>query len=67
MLSKRYEYTKVDLELGYMCPRGLSGPPAVTLTELLKYKKRLLLRCKHPFVSNLIMRISGTEHSSLIQ
>ena len=33
MLSKRYESTKVEstVELGYMCPRGLSGPPAVTL------------------------------------
>ena len=28
-------------ELGYMCPRGLSVQPEVTLTELLKYKKRL--------------------------
>ena len=28
-----------------MCPRGLSVPPAVTLTKLLKYYKRLLLRC----------------------
>ena len=31
-------------ELGYMCPRGLSSPQAVTLTEFLKYKKRLVLR-----------------------
>ena len=28
-----------SLELGYMCPRGLTGPPAVTLTKKLKYKK----------------------------
>ena len=33
MLSKRYESTEVDLELGYMCPRGLNGPPAVTLVK----------------------------------
>ena len=34
MLSKRYESTEVDgRELGYMCPRGLNGPPAVTLTK----------------------------------
>ena len=37
----------------------------------LKYKKRLLLRCKHHFKSDLInnmdhMRISGTEPSSVI-
>ena len=35
MLSKRYESTnwKSTLELGYMCSRGLTGPPAVTLTK----------------------------------
>ena len=36
-----------------------------------KYQKRLLLRCKHHFKSDLIynmdhMRISGTEPSSVI-
>ena len=40
---KRYELTEVDVELGNMCPRGLTGPPAVTFTKKLKYKKRLLL------------------------
>ena len=29
---------KSTVTLGYMCPRGLSGPPAVTLTKKLKYK-----------------------------
>ena len=24
---------KSTLELGYMCPRGLTGPPAVTFTK----------------------------------
>ena len=33
--QKRYELT----ELGCMCPRGLFGPPAVTLTKKLKYKR----------------------------
>ena len=33
MLSKRYEPTEVDRRLGYVCPRGLLGPPAVTLTK----------------------------------
>ena len=44
MPSKRYESTEVKekyrgvfeiqkstVELGYMCPRGLTGPPAVTI------------------------------------
>ena len=62
---------KSTVELGYMCPRGLLGPQAVTLTKLLKYEKRLLLRCIHHFKSDLInkmdhMRISGTEPSSVI-
>ena len=71
MLSNATNQPKSTVELGYMCPRGLSGPPAVTLTKKLKYKKRLLLRCIHHFVSDLInnmdhMRISGTEPSSVI-
>ena len=33
---------KSIVELGYMCPRGLTGPPAVTLTKKWKYRKRLL-------------------------
>ena len=57
-------------EYGYMCPRGLDGPPAVTLTKKLIYKKRLLLRCIHHFKSDLIndmvnKDISGTERSSM--
>ena len=40
-------------------------------TKPLKYKKRLLLRCIHHFILDLInnmdhMRISGTEPSSVI-
>ena len=48
----------------YMCPRGLIGPPAVTLTKYLKYKKRLLLRCIHHFKSDLInnMYLSNMLH-----
>ena len=65
MLSKRYESPKSTVELGYMCPRGLLDPPAVTLTKYLKLKKNLL-RCIHHFKSDLMndmdhMRISGTE------
>ena len=37
MLSKRFKSTEVDRKIGYMCPRGLTGPPAVTLTKKLKY------------------------------
>ena len=33
MLSKRYESTEVDRRTYYMCPRGLPGPPAETLTK----------------------------------
>ena len=71
MLSKATNQPKSIVELGYMCPRGPTGPPAVTLTRYLKYKKKLLLRCKHHFKSGLInnmdhMRISGTEPSSVI-
>ena len=35
MLSKRYESSEVDreVELANMCPRGLSGPSAVTLAK----------------------------------
>ena len=49
-----------------MCPRGLFGPPAVTLTKWLEFTKRLLLRCIHRLKSDLInnmdyMRISGTQ------
>ena len=40
---------KLTVELGYRCPRGLSGPPAVTQSKKLKYKKTLLLRCIHQF------------------
>ena len=29
--------TKSATELGYMCPRGLTGPPAETLTKMLNY------------------------------
>ena len=40
MLSKRYKSTEVErtlVELGYMCPRGNSGPAAVTLAKWLKW------------------------------
>ena len=33
MLSNATNQPKSTVELGYMCPRGLSGPPAVTLTK----------------------------------
>ena len=33
MLSNATNQPKSIVELGYMCPRGLSGPPAVTLTK----------------------------------
>ena len=34
ILSKRdMNQLKSTVQLGYMCPRGLTGPPAVTLTK----------------------------------
>ena len=33
MLSNATNQPKSTVELGYMCPRGLLGPPAVTLTK----------------------------------
>ena len=36
MLSNATNQTKSTAELGYMCHRGLTGPPAVTLTKYLK-------------------------------
>ena len=71
MLSKHFESTEVDRRTWLHVPQGLFGPPAVTLTKQLKFKKRLLQRCIHHFKSDLInnmhhMRISGTEPSSVI-
>ena len=33
MLLNATNEPKSTVEFGYMCPRGLSGPPAVTLTK----------------------------------
>ena len=71
MLSNTTNRPKSTVELGYMCPRGLLGPPAKTVTKKLKHEKTLLLKCTHHFKSDLIsimddMRISGTEPSSVI-
>ena len=49
MLSNATNEPKSTVELDYMCSRRLTSPPAVTLTKLLKYKKRLLLRCIQRF------------------
>ena len=40
-----------------MCPRGLSGPQAVTPAKELKHKKILLPRCKHHFKSDLMINM----------
>ena len=52
MLSNATNQPKSTVELGYMCHRGVSGPPAVALTKELKYKKRLLLRCNKVSTKN---------------
>ena len=36
--KKATNQPKSTVELGYMCPRGLSGPSAKTLTKQVKYK-----------------------------
>ena len=62
---------KSTVEHDYICPRGLTSPPAVTLIKKLKYNKSHLLRCIHHFKSDLIknmdyMHILGNEPSSMI-
>ena len=54
MLSNATHQPKSIIEIGYMCPRGLIGPPAVLLTKYLKYKSRLLLTCIHHSKSDLM-------------
>ena len=39
MLSNATNQPKSTVELGYMCPRGLTGPPAVTLTSSWNIKR----------------------------
>ena len=39
MLSNATNQPESTVELGYMCPRGLTGPPVVTLIKQLKYKE----------------------------
>ena len=39
MLLNATNQPQSTVELGYMCPRGLTGPPAVTFTKYLKYKR----------------------------
>ena len=36
MVSNATNQPKSTVEFGFMCPRGLTGPPAVTLTKKLK-------------------------------
>ena len=38
MLSNATNQPISTVELGYMCPRGLLGPPAVTLTFQIRYQ-----------------------------
>ena len=69
MLSKRYKSTDVDRRTWLHVPSGTlwstsSGTHQVV--EILKFKRRLLLRCIYHFKSDLInnmdhMRISGTR------
>ena len=71
MLSKRYESTEVDRRTWLHVPSGTPWSTSSDTHQVVEIKKRLLLRCKHHFKSDLIndmdhMRISGTEPSSVI-
>ena len=48
MLSNATNQPKSTVELGYMCPRGLSGPPANHSGEVIKmwYQKYLVTSIK---------------------
>ena len=50
MLSNATNQPKSTVELGYICPRGLTGPPAVTLTKELKYKKETSTKMRSKFL-----------------
>ena len=71
MLSKHYESTKVDRRTLLHVPSETDWSTSSDTNLVVKYKKRLLLRCIHHFKSNLInnmdhLRTSGTEPSSVI-
>ena len=66
MLSKQYESTKVDRTPWLHVPSGTHWSTSSYTHQVDEIKKRLLLRCKHHFKSDLInnmdhMRISGNE------
>ena len=65
MLSKVTNQPKSTIELGYMCPGGLSGPPAVTLIKYLKYKKKLPLKrirhLKSSYQPSLLSFVAGVS------
>ena len=47
---KRYKSTEVTVELGYISPRGLLGPPAVTLTKyIVEIQKETFTKMYTPF------------------
>ena len=72
MLSNATNQPKSTVELGYMCPRGLTGPPAVTSNYMYHFKSNYMTsNYMYHFKSDLInnvdhMRISGSGPSSVI-
>ena len=71
MLSKRYESTEVNRRTWLHVPSRNHWSTSSDTRQVVEIKKRLLLRCKHHFKSDLInnmdhMRISGNEPSSEI-
>ena len=71
MLSKSYESNEVDRRTWLHVPSGTHWSTSSDTHQMLKYNKKLLLRCIHHFKSDLInnmdhMRFSGDESSSVI-
>ena len=49
MLSNATNQPKSTVELGYMCPRGLLGPPAVTTHQVVEIQKETSTEMYTPF------------------
>ena len=53
MLSNDTNQPKSTVELGYMCSRGLSGPPAVTTHQVVEILKETSTKMNTPFYIGL--------------
>ena len=55
MLSNATNPPKSTVELGYMCPRGLTDPPAVTLTNLYAIQGMFQLWRFYHFIKRVVV------------